>query len=167
MQKRRNAFESAAWTTLMPNTNGNAKHSEAQTQTCNTKRLSLDLLDMILWSDLLISAVALTSCPEPIIPANGIKTGDRYMVNEVVSFSCEPGYVLQVGVCGGWHWQSLWRRSKSKKREDIRDLQKGFGDSWPPYLFLEISFFPSGVLYDSVDFFLCRAIRISPVCPGL
>ncbi|XP_041921873.1 CUB and sushi domain-containing protein 1-like [Alosa sapidissima] len=39
--------------------------------------------------------VALTSCPEPIIPANGIKTGDRYMVNEVVSFGCEPGYVLQ------------------------------------------------------------------------
>lgn len=48
-----------------------------------------------------LPAVALTSCPEPIIPANGIKTGDRYMVNEVVSFGCEPGYVLQVGVCGG------------------------------------------------------------------
>uniref|UniRef100_A0A673IHF6 CUB and Sushi multiple domains 1 n=1 Tax=Sinocyclocheilus rhinocerous TaxID=307959 RepID=A0A673IHF6_9TELE len=39
--------------------------------------------------------VGLTTCPEPVIPANGIKNGDRYMVNEVVSFSCEPGYVLQ------------------------------------------------------------------------
>lgn len=41
-------------------------------------------------------AVGLTACPEPVVPANGIKSGDRYMVNEVVSFSCEPGYVLQV-----------------------------------------------------------------------
>ncbi|XP_060780908.1 CUB and sushi domain-containing protein 1a [Neoarius graeffei] len=39
--------------------------------------------------------VGLTACPEPVVPANGIKSGDRYMVNEVVSFSCEPGYVLQ------------------------------------------------------------------------
>uniref|UniRef100_A0A8C7JIZ3 CUB and Sushi multiple domains 1 n=1 Tax=Oncorhynchus kisutch TaxID=8019 RepID=A0A8C7JIZ3_ONCKI len=39
--------------------------------------------------------VGLTTCPEPMVPANGIKTGDRYMVNEVVSFSCEPGYMLQ------------------------------------------------------------------------
>ncbi|KAA0717588.1 CUB and sushi domain-containing protein 1 [Triplophysa tibetana] len=39
--------------------------------------------------------VGLTTCPEPVVPANGIKHGDRYMVNEVVSFSCEPGYVLQ------------------------------------------------------------------------
>ncbi|MBN3320802.1 CSMD1 protein, partial [Atractosteus spatula] len=39
--------------------------------------------------------VGLTTCPEPLVPANGIKTGDRFMVNDVVSFSCEPGYVLQ------------------------------------------------------------------------
>uniref|UniRef100_H2M2H5 CUB and Sushi multiple domains 1 n=1 Tax=Oryzias latipes TaxID=8090 RepID=H2M2H5_ORYLA len=39
--------------------------------------------------------VGLTTCPEPMIPANGIKIGDRYMVNEVVAFSCEPGYTLQ------------------------------------------------------------------------
>ncbi|XP_046885306.1 CUB and sushi domain-containing protein 1-like [Hypomesus transpacificus] len=39
--------------------------------------------------------VGLTTCPEPMVPANGIKTGDRYMVNEVVAFSCEPGYILQ------------------------------------------------------------------------
>ncbi|XP_072565430.1 CUB and sushi domain-containing protein 1a isoform X1 [Paramormyrops kingsleyae] len=39
--------------------------------------------------------VGLTTCPEPVVPANGLKMGDRYMVNEVVSFSCEPGYVLQ------------------------------------------------------------------------
>lgn len=41
-------------------------------------------------------AVGLTTCPEPMIPANGIKSGDRYMVNEVVAFTCEPGYTLQV-----------------------------------------------------------------------
>jgi hypothetical protein len=45
---------------------------------------------------LLHLAVGLTACPEPVVPANGIKTADRYMVNEVVSFSCEPGYMLQV-----------------------------------------------------------------------
>ncbi|XP_035256647.1 CUB and sushi domain-containing protein 1a isoform X1 [Anguilla anguilla] len=39
--------------------------------------------------------VGLTTCPEPLVPSNGIKAGDRYMVNEVVSFSCEPGYLLQ------------------------------------------------------------------------
>ncbi|XP_077568652.1 CUB and sushi domain-containing protein 1-like isoform X2 [Stigmatopora nigra] len=39
--------------------------------------------------------VGLTTCPEPMIPANGIKTGDRYMVNEVLAFICEPGYTLQ------------------------------------------------------------------------
>ncbi|CAG5854549.1 unnamed protein product [Menidia menidia] len=39
--------------------------------------------------------VGLTTCPEPMIPANVIKTGDRYMVNEVVAFSCKPGYTLQ------------------------------------------------------------------------
>lgn len=44
----------------------------------------------------LFVAVGLTTCPEPMIPANGIKTGDRYMVNEVVAFGCEPGYTLQV-----------------------------------------------------------------------
>lgn len=43
-----------------------------------------------------VVAVGLTTCPEPMIPANGIKTGDRYMVNEVVAFICEPGYTLQV-----------------------------------------------------------------------
>lgn len=43
-----------------------------------------------------VIAVGLTTCPEPMIPANGIKTGDRYMVNEVVAFTCEAGYTLQV-----------------------------------------------------------------------
>lgn len=43
-------------------------------------------------------AVGLTTCPEPMIPANGIKTGERFMVNEVVAFSCEPGYTLQVTI---------------------------------------------------------------------
>ncbi|XP_039595033.1 CUB and sushi domain-containing protein 1-like [Polypterus senegalus] len=39
--------------------------------------------------------VGLTTCPEPLVPSNGVKSGDRYMVNDVVSFGCEPGYVLQ------------------------------------------------------------------------
>ncbi|KAM5163755.1 CUB and sushi domain-containing protein 1 [Mantella aurantiaca] len=39
--------------------------------------------------------VGLTACPEPFVPMNGIKNGDRYMVNDVVSFQCEPGYTLQ------------------------------------------------------------------------
>lgn len=45
---------------------------------------------------LLSSAVGLAACPEPVIPSNGIKSGDRYMVNDVLSFQCEPGYTLQV-----------------------------------------------------------------------
>ncbi|KAM5264090.1 CUB and sushi domain-containing protein 1 [Ctenodactylus gundi] len=39
--------------------------------------------------------VGLAACPEPALPSNGIKLGDRYMVNDVVSFQCEPGYTLQ------------------------------------------------------------------------
>ncbi|XP_075058584.1 CUB and sushi domain-containing protein 1 [Mixophyes fleayi] len=39
--------------------------------------------------------VGLTACPEPLVPTNGISIGDRYMVNDVVSFQCEPGYTLQ------------------------------------------------------------------------
>lgn len=41
-------------------------------------------------------AVGLSSCPEPAVPSNGVKTGERYLVNDVVSFQCEPGYALQV-----------------------------------------------------------------------
>ncbi|KAB1268757.1 CUB and sushi domain-containing protein 2, partial [Camelus dromedarius] len=40
-------------------------------------------------------AVGLSSCPEPAVPSNGVKTGERYLVNDVVSFQCEPGYALQ------------------------------------------------------------------------
>ncbi|XP_078301352.1 CUB and sushi domain-containing protein 1 isoform X1 [Panthera onca] len=39
--------------------------------------------------------VGLAACQEPVLPSNGIKTGDRYMVNDVLSFQCEPGYTLQ------------------------------------------------------------------------
>lgn len=42
------------------------------------------------------SAVSLTSCPEPVVPMNGIKVGERLQMNNVVSFQCEPGYTLQV-----------------------------------------------------------------------
>ncbi|KAF5922481.1 hypothetical protein HPG69_009527 [Diceros bicornis minor] len=39
--------------------------------------------------------VGLAACQEPALPSNGVKTGDRYMVNDVLSFQCEPGYTLQ------------------------------------------------------------------------
>uniref|UniRef100_H3CV01 CUB and Sushi multiple domains 2 n=1 Tax=Tetraodon nigroviridis TaxID=99883 RepID=H3CV01_TETNG len=39
--------------------------------------------------------VSLTSCPEPVVPMNGIKVGERLQMNNVVSFLCEPGYTLQ------------------------------------------------------------------------
>lgn len=38
----------------------------------------------------------LTNCPEPVVPMNGIKVGERLQMNNVVSFHCEPGYTLQV-----------------------------------------------------------------------
>ncbi|XP_058853305.1 CUB and sushi domain-containing protein 2-like [Acipenser ruthenus] len=56
------------------------------------------------YSDISVSAagfhleyktVGLSSCPEPLIPSSGVKLGDRYLVNDVVSFQCEPGYTLQ------------------------------------------------------------------------
>ncbi|XP_072107222.1 CUB and sushi domain-containing protein 1a [Mobula birostris] len=39
--------------------------------------------------------VGLTTCPDPVVPSNGVKFGDRYLVNDVVSFNCESGYTLQ------------------------------------------------------------------------
>ncbi|XP_055074905.1 CUB and sushi domain-containing protein 2 [Misgurnus anguillicaudatus] len=39
--------------------------------------------------------VSLTSCPEPIVPMNAYKVGDRLHMNNVVSFQCDPGYTLQ------------------------------------------------------------------------
>uniref|UniRef100_A0A8I3RZ37 CUB and Sushi multiple domains 2 n=1 Tax=Canis lupus familiaris TaxID=9615 RepID=A0A8I3RZ37_CANLF len=56
------------------------------------------------YSDISVSAagfhleyktVGLSSCPEPTVPSNGVKAGERYLVNDVVSFQCEPGYALQ------------------------------------------------------------------------
>ncbi|XP_069079880.1 CUB and sushi domain-containing protein 2 [Pleurodeles waltl] len=56
------------------------------------------------YSDISVSAagfhleyktVGLSSCPEPAVPSSGLKTGERYLVNDVVSFQCEPGYTLQ------------------------------------------------------------------------
>lgn len=45
-----------------------------------------------------LTAVSLTSCPEPVIPMNGFKVGERLQMNNVVSFQCDPGYTLQVKV---------------------------------------------------------------------
>ncbi|XP_005562578.3 CUB and sushi domain-containing protein 1 isoform X1 [Macaca fascicularis] len=39
--------------------------------------------------------VGLAACQEPALPSNSIKIGDRHMVNDVLSFQCEPGYTLQ------------------------------------------------------------------------
>ncbi|XP_078449693.1 CUB and sushi domain-containing protein 3 isoform X2 [Lampetra fluviatilis] len=44
---------------------------------------------------LIYTAIGLSSCPEPVVPSNSIKIGDRYLVNDVVSFQCEPGYTLE------------------------------------------------------------------------
>lgn len=130
------------------------------TQKCHSKILSL------FWSAN-VSAVALTSCPEPVIPANAIKTGDRYMVNEVVSFSCEPGYVLQVGVCGGWHWHALWRRSRKEKNNISENCKKDLETAGLLICFLK-SLFSVWVYCMTVWIsFFCRAIRISPVCQEL
>uniref|UniRef100_A0A8C4Q5G3 Uncharacterized protein n=1 Tax=Eptatretus burgeri TaxID=7764 RepID=A0A8C4Q5G3_EPTBU len=41
------------------------------------------------------TAVGLSSCSEPNRLSNGIKIGDRYLVNDVVSFECESGFKLQ------------------------------------------------------------------------
>lgn len=45
-----------------------------------------------------LSAIGLESCPEPQTPSYGIRQGDRFMVGDVVQFSCEQGYSLQVKV---------------------------------------------------------------------
>ncbi|KAM7373267.1 hypothetical protein PAMP_008132 [Pampus punctatissimus] len=41
------------------------------------------------------TAIGLESCPEPHTPNYGIRQGDRFMVGDVVQFSCEQGYSLQ------------------------------------------------------------------------
>ncbi|MEQ2158244.1 CUB and sushi domain-containing protein 3, partial [Goodea atripinnis] len=39
--------------------------------------------------------IGLESCPEPLTPNYGIRQGERFMVGDVVQFSCEHGYSLQ------------------------------------------------------------------------
>ncbi|XP_061076047.1 LOW QUALITY PROTEIN: CUB and sushi domain-containing protein 3-like [Conger conger] len=41
------------------------------------------------------TAIGLDSCPEPQSPNNGVKVGERFLVGDVVSFQCDPGYSLQ------------------------------------------------------------------------
>lgn len=45
-----------------------------------------------------LTAIGLESCPEPQTPSYGIRQGDRFMVGDVVQFSCEQGYSLQVKI---------------------------------------------------------------------
>lgn len=70
------------------------------------------------FTPLCLSAVGLSSCPEPPVPGNGLKVGERYLVNDVVSFQCEPGYALQVEEWGFfWHkkgQQQTFGRETSK-----------------------------------------------------
>ncbi|XP_049586360.1 CUB and sushi domain-containing protein 3 isoform X3 [Syngnathus scovelli] len=41
------------------------------------------------------TAIGLDSCPEPQLPTNGHKVGDRYNVGDMVSFQCDEGFSLQ------------------------------------------------------------------------
>uniref|UniRef100_A0A3Q2YTB4 CUB and Sushi multiple domains 3 n=1 Tax=Hippocampus comes TaxID=109280 RepID=A0A3Q2YTB4_HIPCM len=41
------------------------------------------------------TAIGLDSCPEPQLPTNGHKVGDRYTVGDMVSFQCDEGFSLQ------------------------------------------------------------------------
>ncbi|XP_032808661.2 CUB and sushi domain-containing protein 3-like isoform X1 [Petromyzon marinus] len=41
------------------------------------------------------SAIGLSSCSEPNTPSNGIKMGNSFLVNDIMSFECEPGFKLQ------------------------------------------------------------------------
>ncbi|KAM9805518.1 CUB and sushi domain-containing protein 3-like isoform 5-T5 [Syngnathus typhle] len=41
------------------------------------------------------AAIGLDSCPEPQLPTNGHKVGDRYNVGDMVSFQCDEGFSLQ------------------------------------------------------------------------
>ncbi|KAG9345033.1 hypothetical protein JZ751_009574 [Albula glossodonta] len=41
------------------------------------------------------TAIGLDSCPEPQSPHYGVKIGERFLVGDVVSFQCDPGYSLQ------------------------------------------------------------------------
>lgn len=50
--------------------------------------------------------MSLTSCPEPVLPMNGFKVGERLQMNSVVSFQCDPGYTLQVSVLSVYHSNS-------------------------------------------------------------
>ncbi|KAI1241194.1 hypothetical protein IHE44_0009660 [Lamprotornis superbus] len=71
--------------------------------------------------------VGLAACPEPVIPSNGIKSGDRYMVNDVLSFQCEPGYTLQ----GRSHISSKCGGTLTNMAGVI--LSPGFPGNYPTY----------------------------------
>lgn len=61
-------------------------------------------------------AVSLTSCPEPVIPMNGFKVGERLQMNSVVSFQCDPGYTLQVS------WLSVYQSTHNHSGEAFLKL---------------------------------------------
>lgn len=59
-----------------------------------------------------LTAVSLTSCPEPVVPMNGFRVGERLQMNNVVSFQCDPGYTLQVRVRLP-NWTRAWTQCSS------------------------------------------------------
>lgn len=56
---------------------------------------------------------------------------------------------------------------KKKKKNVSETSKKDLETAGLPICFLKSLFSWCGVLYDGVDFLLCRAIRISPACQGL
>lgn len=168
MQKRRNAFESAAWTRLMPNTNGNAKHSEAQTQTCAILKDSLLILliwsyDLISWFQLLHSPPALSPSFQPMASKQATAIWwMRWCHSAVNQDMCFRWVFVEADIGSRFE-----EEAKAKKKKISETCKKDLETAGLLICFLKSLFFRSGVLYDSVDFFLCRAIRISPVCPGL
>lgn len=69
---------------------------EALSEECKVISKKIIISQCFYYFFIIILAIGLESCPEPQIPNYGIRQGDRFMVGDVVQFSCEQGYSLQV-----------------------------------------------------------------------
>ncbi|XP_035683611.1 sushi, von Willebrand factor type A, EGF and pentraxin domain-containing protein 1-like isoform X2 [Branchiostoma floridae] len=60
------------------------------------------------WSDNPPTCAAMVSCPVPSVPDNGEMRGQTFFANSTVSFSCEPGFILngpkQITCLTSGHW---------------------------------------------------------------